>query len=104
LVSGSIQSRAKLGLPYGSYGIYSHCFSIMVTIQRKCYFDSDYRLFNHSFRSYSNFKKLINLSRLPCSESERGEMRPALWSAETTTWGAYFTGTKQTRVGKLSYG
>ena len=34
---------------------------------------------------------------LPCSESVRGEMRLALWSAETTTWGAYFTGTKQTQ-------
>jgi len=41
-----------------------------------------------------------NLSRLPCSESERGEMRPALWSVETTPWGAYFTGTKQTRQTK----
>jgi hypothetical protein len=38
-----------------------------------------------------------NLSRLPCSESERGEMRPALWSVETTPWGAYFTGTRETR-------
>ena len=27
-------------------------------------------------------------------------MRPALWSMETTTWGAYFTGTKQTRKTK----
>jgi hypothetical protein len=35
-----------------------------------------------------------NLSRLPRSESVRGEMRPALWSVETTPWGAYFTGTK----------
>jgi predicted HTH domain antitoxin len=24
-------------------------------------------------------------------------MRPALWSVETTPWGAYFTGTKQTK-------
>ena len=31
---------------------------------------------------------------LPCSEVVRGEMRPALWSVETTPWGAYFTGTK----------
>jgi len=44
-----------------------------------------------------NEKNQTNLSRLPCSESERGEMRPALWSVETTTWGAYFTGTKQAR-------
>jgi hypothetical protein len=35
-----------------------------------------------------------NLSRLSRSEVVRGEMRPALWSVETTTWGAYFTGTK----------
>ena len=38
-----------------------------------------------------------NLSRLPRSESVRGEMRPALWSVETTPWGAYFTGTRETR-------
>jgi hypothetical protein len=24
-------------------------------------------------------------------------MQPALWSVKTTTWGAYFTGTKQTQ-------
>ena len=32
---------------------------------------------------------------LPCSESVRGEMRPALWSVETTTCEAYFTGVTQ---------
>ena len=46
-------------------------------------------------RAIKSFNQ-TNLSRLPRSESVRGEMRPALWSAETTTWGAYFTGTKQT--------
>jgi hypothetical protein len=62
-----------------------------------------------------NYTNQTNLSRLPRSESVRGlpcsevvrglsrsesvqdEMRPALWSAETTTWGAYFTGTQQTK-------
>jgi len=46
-------------------------------------------------RAIKSFNQ-TNLSRLPCSESVRGEMRPALWSVETTTWGAYFTGTKKT--------
>ena len=32
----------------------------------------------------------INLSRLPCNEYVRGEMRPALCSVETTTWGSLF--------------
>ena len=31
-----------------------------------------------------------NLSRMPCNEYVRGEMRPALWSVETTTWGSLF--------------
>ena len=34
---------------------------------------------------------------LSCSESVRDEMRLALWSVESTTWGAYFTGTQQTK-------
>jgi UDP-N-acetylglucosamine 2-epimerase (non-hydrolysing) len=75
------------------------------------------------FQKYFSFLELnptnsinqTNLSRLPrsesvrglpcsevvrglsCSESVRDEMRPALWSMETTTWGAYFTGTRQTK-------
>jgi len=32
----------------------------------------------------------INLSRLPCNLSVQGEMRPALCSVETTTWGSLF--------------
>jgi hypothetical protein len=30
------------------------------------------------------FRNQINLSRLSCSESVRGEMPPALWSVKTT--------------------
>jgi hypothetical protein len=29
-------------------------------------------------------------------------MRPALWSVETTPWGAYFTWTKQTKQTELA--
>ena len=47
-------------------------------------------------RAIKSFNQ-TNLSRLPRSESVRGEMRPALWSVETTPWGAYFTGTRETR-------
>ena len=39
----------------------------------------------------------VSVRGLPRSESVRDEMRPALWSVETTPWGAYSTGTKQTR-------
>jgi len=47
-----------------------------------------------------NWSNQTNLSRLPRSKSVRGEMRPALWSVETTTCEAYFTGTKQTKQTK----
>ena len=38
----------------------------------------------------TNSTNPINLSRLPCNEYVRGEMRPALCSVETTTWGSLF--------------
>jgi hypothetical protein len=54
--------------------------------------------FNHTNqRNLSRLPCSESVRGLPCSESVRGEMRPALWSVETTTWGAYFTGTQQTK-------
>jgi hypothetical protein len=49
--------------------------------------------------SHDSNKLKDQLNRLnPTNLSD--EMQPALWSVKTTTWGAYFTGTKETRETK----
>ena len=58
-------------------------------------------LFHWDQRNYPNQR---NLPRLSCSENVRDEMRPALWSVETTPWGLALWSAKTTPWGAISLG